>query len=488
MRTCLILLAALLTAQSSAFAQEKQPAAKRPSIVFILLDNLGQEWIGCYGSEEKRTPRIDRLAREGVRFRHCYTPVVCGPSRTVMLTGRYPFRTGFTLHHDAALYSGGGLDPMREYVLARALRAAGYRTGLVGKWQINNLYDQPGVLKQHGFDEHLVWPGSVNRDLVTEEELRRFRKGIADDSVPVTTEITQKIESRYWDPVFLHDGVRRTHTGRFGPDVMQEWALDFLDRNHQRPFFLYYPMVLTHGKTHTQPVVPTPDNLKEGRPTAEMFGDMVQYADKLVGQVVDRLDRLGVRDDTILLVATDNGTETRLSAHFRGGIAHGGLYLLNEAGSDVMLIANGPRWIPGGREIALADFSDMFPTLCEFAAAPLPANVTLDGKSQAEPLRNPEAPPARTWIFNQYDTRRVVRDERYKLYSTGELFDAEADRDETKDLTASTDPKVVAARSRMQEVLRSLPPDASPPFLLLSQSAFKLRTAEREKKPGAAPR
>lgn len=455
---------------------------RRPNIVFILLDNLGQEWLGCYGSDEKRTPTIDRLAREGVRFRHCYTPVVCGPSRIVLLTGRYPFRTGFTLHHDAALYSGGGLEPAREIVFARMLRLVGYRTGLIGKWQINNLYDQPGILNQHGFDEHLVWPGSLNRDLVTDDELRRFRQGIQDDSVPVTTEITQKIESRYWDPVLIRNEKREVHPGKFGPDVLQAAALDFLERHRQERFFLYYPMVLTHGKTHTQPVVPTPDNLKEGRPTEEMFGDMVQYADKLIGAIVTRLEKLGLRDNTVLFVATDNGTESRLTARFRGTTARGGLYQLNEAGSDVALIANSPRLIPGGREIALADFSDVLPTLCDFAAAHVPEKLALDGKSHAEGLRQPDVRPARTWIFNQYHTRRVVRDERFKLYSTGEFYDAEADRDETRNLASSADRSLVAVRQRLEQVLRKLPADAPPPFLLLSQSAFKLRTAEREAK------
>jgi arylsulfatase A-like enzyme/type 1 glutamine amidotransferase len=457
--------------------------SNRPNVVLILLDNLGQEWLGCYGSEEKRTPNIDRLAKQGVRFRHCYTPVVCGPSRIVMLTGRYPFRTGFTLHHDAALYSGGGLDPTREIVLARLLRLIGYRTGIVGKWQINNLYDQPGILKLHGFDEHLVWPGSINRDLVTGDELRRFRKGIQDDSVPVTSEITQKIESRYWDPVFLRNEQREVHKGKFGPDVMQAWALDFLDRHQKEPFFLYYPMVLTHGKTHTQPVVPTPDNLKEGRPTEEMFGDMVQYADKLVGEVVARLDKLSLRDNTIIIIATDNGTESRLSARFRGTIAKGGLYQLNEAGSDVGLIVNSPHLVPGGRDIALADFSDILPTVCDLTAAHRPERPIVDGKSHADHLRNlPTAKPARMWIFNQYHTRRVVRDERFKLYSTGELFDAEADRQEEHDLAGSKDKAVLAARARLEQVLKSFPKDVAPPFLLLSQSAFKLRTAEREEK------
>jgi arylsulfatase A-like enzyme len=270
--------------------------------------------------------------------------------------------------------------------------------------------------------------------------------------------------------------------------VLQGAALDFIDRHQKERFFLYYPMVLTHGKTHTVPVVATPDNLKEGRPNEEMFGDMVQYADKQIGEVVARLDKLGLRDNTILFVATDNGTETSLTARFRGGRARGGLYQLNEAGSDVALLANCPRLIPGGRELALADFSDLLPTLCDFTAAHIPEKLALDGKSYAECLKDPNAKPVRTWIFNQYHTRRVVRDERFKLYSTGEFYDAEADRDETRNLAASTDKSTVASRVRLEEVLRKLPADAAPPFLLLSQSAFKLRTAERKQRSNAPTR
>jgi arylsulfatase A-like enzyme len=208
----------------------------------------------------------------------------------------------------------------------------------------------------------------------------------------------------------------------------------------------------------------------------------VQYADKLVGEVVARLDKLSIRDNTIVIIATDNGTESRLSARFRGTVVRGGLYQLNEAGSDVGLIVNSPRLVPGGREITLADFSDILPTVCDLTAAHRPERPIIDGKSHADHLRNSNAKPARTWIFNQYHTRRVVRDERFKLYSTGEFFDAEADREEKHDLAASKDKAAVAARARLGQVLKSLPKDVAPPFLLLSQSAFKLRTAEREGK------
>ncbi|MBM3854954.1 MAG: N-acetylgalactosamine 6-sulfate sulfatase, partial [Verrucomicrobia bacterium] len=141
-------------------------AAERPNLVFILIDNCGKEWFGCYGSEENCTPQLDRLARGGLRIDNCYTPVVCGPSRIVALTGRYVLRSGFTYHHDAALYSGGGLDPAREPTFARLFRDAGYATAIAGKWQINNLYDEPGIIGRHGFDEFLLCPLSIDRDRV----------------------------------------------------------------------------------------------------------------------------------------------------------------------------------------------------------------------------------------------------------------------------------------------------------------------------------
>src|SRR5687767_2710638 len=177
--------------------------ARRPNVVFILLDNVGQEWFGCYGSEEGCTPNIDALAKSGVRVKNCYTPPVCGPSRTVLLTGRYPHSTGFRLHHDAALYSGGGLDPSREVLFPRLFREAGYATCITGKWQVNNLYDEPGVLAKHGFDEHLVWPGSIDSTKISAAEMDSFRDIVRRESYEEAVEFNRHIESRYWNPVFI---------------------------------------------------------------------------------------------------------------------------------------------------------------------------------------------------------------------------------------------------------------------------------------------
>lgn len=455
----------------------------RPNIVFIMLDNVGQEWFGCYGSEEVCTPNIDRLATTGMRVQHCYTAPVCGPSRIVLLTGRYPHSTGFRLHHDAALYSGGGLDPKREILFPRLFRQAGYATGICGKWQVNNLYDEPKVLTEHGFDKQLVWPGSLDPKRVQGAELARFQDAVKREDVEETTAFIQHIENRYWDPVFLRNGLREEHPGRFGPDVAQEFALDFLRSNREKPFLLYYPLLLTHGQTFTMPVVPTPDNRNPDRPHQEMFARMLRYADKLIGQFVAELDRLGLRENTLVFIASDNGTEKSFRARRNGRLVTGGLYSLAEAGGDVVLLANNPKLIPAGRTLPLADFTDLYPTFCELAGIPSEPAHKPDGKSFAQYLLGATDTPPRQWILNEYGGTRVVRDTRFKLYSDGRFFDANADPEEQHDLKQTH----TAAREKLQGVLQQLPPDVEPPFLLRSQSGFKLRTEARKNSVEAAP-
>ncbi len=460
-------------------ADAASPAAKveRPNIVFILLDNLGKEWFGAYGSEENLTPHFDRLASAGVRIENCYTPTVCGPSRTVALTGRYLLRSGFTVHHDAALYSGGGLDPRREVTFARPLKEAGYATGIFGKWQINNLYDEPDVIRRHGFDEYLLWPGSLDRDTVTDSEYARFMERVLANDFAFTTEMIRRIESRYWDVVTLdHEHRRKVHRGRFGPDVFQEAAYRFIRRHKDRPFLVYLPSPLTHGWTFTDPVTPTPLNRDPNRPHDAMYRDMIRYADLLIGRMVDELRNQGILERTILFIGTDNGSEKSFSARFRGRVVQGGLYKMTEPGANVPMIVYGPGLVPGGRTLKLADFSDLLPTFCELAGAALPRGVTLDGRSFAATLLDAGVPEPRQWIFNQYYRERVVSDGRFKLYADGRLLDVAEDFDEQHDLASSRAPAAMEARRRLQAVLDSLPPDSEPPFPLRSQSMFRLRS------------
>jgi arylsulfatase A-like enzyme len=404
----------------------------------------------------------------------------------MLLTGRYPHSTGFRLHHDAALYSGGGLDPQREIVFPRLFRDAGYATGITGKWQINNLYDEPDALTQHGFQEHLVWPGSINRDLVPPADMARFRDIVRRESYDDAVAFNVHIESRYWNPVFIRNGRRETLAGKFGPDESQAFAIDFLRRHRERPFLLYLPMVLTHGQSFTQNVVPTPANRNGDRPHHEMFADMLRYADSRIAEIIAELDKLALRERTFVFVASDNGTEKGLEARRSGRLVRGDLYSLSEAGGNVVLLANCPARIAGNRTIPLADFTDVYPTLCELAGVPLSPQHRPDGQSFAPYLLGrPGVVPPRKWILNEYHQTRVVRDERFKLYSDGRLFDANADPAEQHDLSASREQAALAARQRLQAVLDALPADAPPPFPLRSLSAFKIRseTRAREQRP-----
>lgn len=453
------------------------PASVRPNIVFILLDNVGQEWFGCYGSEENCTPHIDRLAATGVRFANCYTPTVCGPSRVELLTGRYPFRTGWFLHHDAALYHGGGFDWKREVTMARVLRDAGYVTGMAGKWQVNNLYDEPDAVQQHGFQESLISPLSINRDKVDAAFLAKFQRAIQQNDADFLQEATRNIESRYWDPVVLRRGRRETLTGRFGPDVFQEFAIDFLQRHRGEPFFFYHAMVLAHGSSAAHPITSTPDNRDHPPASAhDSYAAMLRYADRQIGEFIAALERLGLRDNTLVFIASDNGTESSLSGRRQGRTVKGGLYQINEAGGNVACLVNSPKLVPGGRVGNLTDFTDMFPTICELAGVPIPAALTLDGQSFASFLRG-NGPAPRQWIFNEYRPDRVVRDTRFKLYRTGRFYDLDADPTETQPIAPRTNAAADRARAELQRVLDGMPPDNPLPFPHLSLSAFRQRAA-----------
>ena len=471
----------LLLLACAAPVAAQRSADPRPNIVVILLDNIGQEWFGCYGSEERATPNIDRLASTGVRFANCYTTTVCGPARVQLLTGRYPFRTGWYLHHDAALYSGGGFDWNREVTIARVLRDAGYVTGIAGKWQVNNLYDQPDAIQQHGFQESLVWPGSIDRDKVEAGFMAKFQDGIRNADADFLQEATRKIESRYWDPVMIRNGRREVRKGKYGPDEYQAFALDFMQRNRERPFFFYHSVVLAHGASAADHISTTPET-RDRPPTTdkEAYAAMVRYADKQVADFIAGLEKLGLRDNTLVVIATDNGTEASLSGRRNGRVVKGGLYSMAESGANVPFIVNSPKLVPGGRTGSLIDFADLFPTLCEVAKAQPPASVKLDGQSFAGYLSG-RSPLPRTWIFGHYRPDRVVRDTRFKLWNNGRLFDMEADPGETQPIAAGKNPEADRARTRLQAVLDGMPADTPLPFPHRSLSAFRQISAAKKK-------
>jgi arylsulfatase A-like enzyme/dienelactone hydrolase len=450
----------LLLSDQAALSQD-QP---RPNIVFILLDNVGKDWLRCYGSQENQTPVIDQLCYSGMKFRNFYVTPVCSTTRTMLLTGRYPLRTGWHTHHDSAIYGGGYLDWNREITFARLLRDAGYQTCISGKWQINDLFDpeQTDALSKHGFQQHCIWPE-------------------AKPGLPAH-------KKRYWDAYIVADGKRIDTAGKFGPDVCTDYSIDFIRRNRDQPFLLYQSAILTHI-----PVTTTPHNRDEAASAREKFAGMLRYADHLVGRMVATLDELGIRDNTLIFIATDNGTDTgsdqgmpeSLGGRINGRVSAEGIYSLSERGINMPLIVNCPGWIKQGCESdALTNAADVLPTLAELAGAALPTDRTIDGHSFAGVLKeNSDRSWQRDWTFTQYADTRVIRDDRFKLYSNAAFYDLASDPLEQTDLQHQLPNDAQQAHDKLQMQLQTLPANAQWPWNFRSISARKMRiAADRERR------
>lgn len=427
-----------------------------PNLVLIMVDDLGPEWISCYGGEGIETPNIDKLATGGMLFRNAYSMPQCTPTRVTLLTGQYPFRHGWTNHWDVPRWGAGcHFDPEENLSFARLLRDAGYATAIAGKWQINDFRVQPQILRRHGFDEWSVWTGGEGGNPVSNE--------------------------RYWDPyVYTNNAPSRTYEEQFGPDIFNDFLIDFVRRNGDRPMLLYYPMALTHG-----PLVRTPHEPFAETPL-EKHKAMVRYTDYLVGRLVKAIDDAGVRDNTIVFFTTDNGTSRRIRGRLNGRPVVGGKGRLTENGPRAPFIANGPGLVPSGVVTnELTDFSDLFPTLCDLAGVRLPSDVQLDGRSIARLLLGREEKGPREWIaalgfgpamLDEKGVRgvldyapRVIRDKRYKIHAQdGEvrkLYDLARDPGEAHNLVESDLPDHVSARKKLGAALEGMPrKDARPRY------------------------
>ena len=375
--------------------------AEKPNIIFIMVDDLGKEWVSCYGAEDIETPHIDALAAGGMRFENAYSMPQCTPSRVTLLTGQYPWRTGWVNHWDVPRWGVGYFDWHHHTTVAQLLKRAGYATAAAGKWQINDFRVTPDAMNKHGFDEWCMWTGGEGGNPPSDE--------------------------RYWDP-YIHTGHQsKTHKGKFGPDIYTQFLIDFAARHKDEPMFLNFPMCLTHG-----PLVHTPDEPDVTEKTAKHKA-MVRYMDKLVGRLVAALDRLKIREKTIIVFTTDNGTSGGLTGTRGGRRVRGGKAKKTECGVCAPFVVNGPGLVPAGIVTdALTDFADLLPTFCELGQATIPGDLIIDGKSFAPLILGQAEDSPRRWIMalghgaaklDQQGVRgihdyasRVLRDKRYKVW------------------------------------------------------------------------
>lgn len=374
--------------------------ASPPNVVVVLADDLGIECLTTYGGKSHKTPNLDKLVAQGMRFTHCFSHPYCSPSRASLLTGQYPFRNGireviYDLKRHSDLYLRTD-----QTSFPRQLKQAGYTTAIAGKWQLSFLH-QRNTITDFGFDQYQCWQifrpdGSKTR--------------------------------RFLQPHFIRNGeiIADDIADQYGPDVNVEFLIDFIrgSTEKKQPFLAYYTSLLPHF-----PWVPTPDSGDQKDPLTratdigdpKFFPDMVTYLDKNVGRLMQTLDDLGIADDTVLIFVADNGTDQRLTNHWgEGKSILGGKGSMTDRGTRVPLIVRWPGHIKAGSTCDdLIDLSDFLPTLCELAAAPLPEK-DIHGRSFAPQLLGKASNP-RQWVHVQDKTSRHLRNRDFILTDSNQL-------------------------------------------------------------------
>lgn len=348
-----------------------------PNIILILADDLGYECIGANGCDDYKTPEIDQLASGGVRFTHCFANPQCTPSRVKIMTGMYNVRN----------YVKFGVLDRTQKTFAHTFKDAGYATCIAGKWQLGIEKDSP----QHfGFDESCLW-----------QHVRpRSREGT-------------DIDSRYNNPRLEINGEPKDYDhGEYGPDVCVNFISDFIEKNKDKPFLVYYPMILTH-----EPFCPTPDSA-DWDPASpgpiekynlKHFGEMVGYMDKLVGRLIAKLEEHKLRENTLVIFTADNGTDSTVVTSLNGNQVKGGKTRMNDNGTRVPLIASWPGKIrTGAVSDALIEFSDIFPTLCDAAGITTPDDRPIDGVSFWSDLVG-KSDRNKPWIYIWYHEKVLAR-------------------------------------------------------------------------------
>jgi len=425
---------------SNDFLNVRLPSRK-PNILVIMTDDQGSETVQCYGADKQidisphrqyQTPRLDELAATGIQFNHGYTQPLCTPSRVQIMTGKYNFRN----------YISFGALRAKEETFAHMLKRHGYKTCVAGKWQLWGGGD--GVYADRaGFDEYCLW---ALEDRGSRYAYPQYRKN------------GELIEELATNPV------------KYGPDIYTEFIMDFFEKHQDEPIFAYFPMCLPHGPFQPTPDSDTWDDTGETMPWTtdrvglEYYADMVNYLDKCVGRLVDKLDELEIRENTLIIFTTDNGTPTAITSQMQDGtVIEGAKGYTIDAGYRVPFIANWKGTAPSGFVTDyIVDISDILPTLADVSGAKLPENKSIDGKSFAPLLRGEKYTP-REWTFCWYDpmqdsgqwSRKIcAKDHYYKLYDSGQLYYIPDDPKEENPIQPGTEsPDAQAARVKLQKAL-----------------------------------
>jgi arylsulfatase A-like enzyme/acetyl esterase/lipase len=375
----------------------KKPEAAPPNVIVIYADDLGYGDLGCYGSPTIRTPNLDRLAAEGMRFTDFYSAAeVCTPSRAALLTGRYPVRSGMAGGRRVLFPNSAGGLPPAEVTIAEALKGRGYATAHIGKWHLGiHAGARPN---DQGFDLSFGLPYS--NDMDGRPDLPR---GAAASAHP---------PADGWNVALLRNGEvvekpaeQTALTARYTAEAVQ-----FIRENRARPFFMYFAHTFPHVPLFASPAF-------KGRSRGGIYGDTVEELDASVGEIVAALRAAGLAERTLVIFSSDNGPWlTQKTQGGSAGLLREGKGSTWEGGMRVPGIA----WWPGKIGPAVtsqpAGTLDIFPTVLALAGAPRPEGRVLDGRNLAPVLFQQQALPPQPFFYYRGERLMAVRLREWKLH------------------------------------------------------------------------
>ena len=468
---------AAMTVAGRRWAAAAAPATRKPNILLIVADDLGYAELGCYGQKKIRTPHLDRLAQQGMRFTQAYCGnAVCAPSRCVLMTGRHPGHA-FIRSNRSVRPEGQYPIPASETTIAEVLRKHGYATGAFGKWGLGPQGSTGDPLRQ-GFQRffgyncqahaHSYYPSYLCSD---DERVR------LNNNPPVPGHASLPKGADPADPA----SYERFKGKDYAPDRIHEQMLAFIRAHKDRPFFCYYPTIIPHVALHVpdeelKPYLALkwkdpPFTRGKGYGYTPHFTPRAAYAamisrmDRYVGKVLQLLDELKLADNTIVIFSSDNGT-THLKLEvdydfFRSvGPLRGLKGSLYEGGIRVPMIVRWPGKVkPGATSDRVVGFEDFLPTLAEIAGAAGDVPEGLDGLSFAPALHGREQ-PARPFLYREFPSYggqvsvrmgpwKAVRQKlQRKPNAPVELYNLTEDIGESKNVAADH-PDIVAKARRL---------------------------------------
>lgn len=376
------------------------PAAKlRPNVILVMTDDQGYGDLGAHENQYLKTPAIDKLYRESLRLTDFHVDPTCSPTRAALMTGRYSCRTG--VWHTIM---GRSIPRADEVTIADLMAKAGYRTAIFGKWHLGDAW--PYRAMDRGFQESLVHGGG----------------GIG--------QTPDFWGNTYFDPVLCHNGQWKPFEG-YCTDIFFREAIRFVEENRKRPFFLYLPTNVPHSPYQV------PEEYRQRYLSAGVEGalanfyGMIHNFDENLGRLLDRVDQLGLGENTVVIFLTDNGTSgSGFNVNMRG--RKGSQY---DGGHRVPCFIRWPARLKGGRDIDhITAHIDLLPTILDFCNVPYPREIEPDGKSLIPLLVGVEDWYQRTLFVQSHRMENPIKwrqsavmTDQYRLVDGTQLFDMEAD-------------------------------------------------------------